>query len=128
MEEATEAAKLLADLPGSFGKSLTMIMEWRDMSVELLGEKALLDPRMIQRMRNDHKQNWNIKRMVALCIGLRLPPIMSLPLITKAGLSFKNTEEHIVCQHILTTRFNSTIYECNDLLAEAGYPPLSGDE
>ena len=128
LDEIISAYKLMGELTDSFGKSLVKIMEWREMSVELLGEKALLDPRMIQRMRNDGSQTWNIKKMVALCIGLRLPPYMSLPLITKAGLSFKRGEEQIVLHHILTTRYTSTIHECNELLAEAGYDPLSGNE
>ena len=73
-----------------------------------------------------------IENRVALCIGLRLPPDMSFPLMQKAGVSFKhgikNGEGIIALRHILTTRYTSTIHECNDLLAEAGYPPLSGDD
>jgi hypothetical protein len=129
LDEAVSANKLIADLPGSFGKSLVMIMKWRGITNEVLAEKALIEPIMIQRMRNDYDQAWNIKKLVAVCIGLRLPPYMSLPLINKAGLSFKNgNEEHIVCQHILATRYNSTVHECNELLTEAGYQPLSGKE
>ena len=106
-------------------------MKWRGVTNEKLGELALLDPRMIQRMRTDENQAWSIKRLVALCIGLNLPPDMSLPLIEKAGVSFKhgikNGEEQIIMRLILTAYFKSTIHDCNDLLAEAGYPPLSGD-
>ena len=79
----------MAELPGSFGNSLVMIMKWRKIGVEKLGELALLDPKMIQRMRTDQNQVWNIKKLVALCIGLKLPPYMSFPLIEKAGVSFK---------------------------------------
>ena len=128
LEEAKSADKLMAELPGSFGKSLVMIMKWRKVTNEKLGELALLEPSMIQRMRNDYDHAWNIRKLVALCIGLKLPPYMSFPLIDKAGLAFKHGEEQIVLRHILTTRYNSTIHECNDLLAEAGYPPLSSSE
>jgi len=119
----------MQDLEDSFGKSLAVLIKWRGLTNESLAEKALLEPMMIQRMRNDYNQAWNLGKVVALCVGLQLPPYMSLPLITKAGLSFKGgNEEHLIYQHILTTRYNSTIYECNELLAEAGYPPLSGIE
>jgi len=128
LEEAKSAGSLMAQLPGSFGKSLVMIMKWRKITNEKLAELSLLEPSMIQRMRNDYDQAWSIRKMVALCIGLRLPPYMSFPLMEKAGLTFKHGEEQIVLRHILTTRYNSTIHECNDLLAEAGYSPLSGDE
>ena len=53
LEEAKSADKLMAELPGSFGKSLAMIMAWCEVTVEKLGELALLDTRMIQRMRTD---------------------------------------------------------------------------
>ena len=128
LDEVKEAAKITAELSGSFGKSLVILMKWRDVTVEKLGEKAKLDNRMIQRMRNDADQTWDIKKVAALCIGLHLPPYMSLPLIEKAGLKFKSGEEQFVCQHILTTRYKSTIQECNELMEEAGFSPLSGNE
>jgi len=127
LEEAKSAGMLMADLPGSFGKSLTMIMERLNVTVEKLAELALLDPKMIQRMRNDQDRAWNIKKLTALCIGLCLPPDMSLSLISKAGLNFKHSEEHIVMKYILMTRFNSTIHECNEVMEVAGFPPLSDD-
>jgi hypothetical protein len=128
LEEAKAAGKLMAELPGAFGKSLVMIMKWRKVTVEKLGELALLEPRMIQRMRTDSNQTWNIKKIVALCIGLKLPPYMSSSLIEKAGLAFKHGDEQSVLRYILTTQYKSSIHECNDLLAEAGYPPLSSNE
>ena len=132
LEEAKANDKLMAELPGSFGKSLVMIMQSRKITVEKLGELALLDPKMIQRMRTDDNNVWSIRRLVALCIGLKLPPDMSFPLIEKAGVNFKhgvkNSEEQITLRLILTAYYKSTIHECNDLLAEAGFSPLSGDE
>jgi len=122
----------MAELPGSFGMSLVMIMKWRGVTVEKLGELALLEPKMIQRMRTDDNQAWNMRKLIALCIGLKLPPDMSFSLIEKAGISFKhgvkNSEEQITLRHILKTRYESTIHECNDLLAEVGFAPLGGDE
>jgi len=129
LNEVISANKLLAELPGTFGAALKMVMKWRGITNEALAEKALVEPMMIQRMRNDYDQDWSIKKLVAVCIGLRLPPYVSMPLIQKSGAGFKNgNEEHIVCQHILTTRYNSTVHECNELLTEAGYSPLSGKE
>ena len=128
MEEVKEAARLAAKLPGSFGEALKEVMKWRKITVEKLGETALLEPKMIQRMRNDPNQTWNIKNVVALCIGLRLPPSLSNVMIEKAGLKFRSGEEQFICQHILTTRYKSTIHECNELMAVAGFTSLSGNE
>jgi hypothetical protein len=128
LEDVKAAAKIAEDLPGSFGKSLVLLMKWRGINIEKLGEKALLDTRMIQRMRNDDTRNWDIKKLVAVCVGLNLPPALSLALIDKAGLKFRPGEEQFICAQILSTRYNSTIHECNELLELAGFSPLSGSE
>ena len=72
-------------------------MKWRKITVEKLGETALLEPKTIQRMRNYPNQTWNIKNVVALCIGLRLPPSLSSVMIEKAGLKFRPGEEQFIC-------------------------------
>jgi hypothetical protein len=128
LEDVKKAAEISAKLPGSFGQSLTMLMEWRGMTVEQLGENARLNNRMIQRMRTDDTKDWDIKKLVALCVGLKLPPPLSMTLLDKAGLKFKSSEEQFICVQILTTRYNSTIQECNELMEIAGFPPLSGKE
>jgi len=89
---------------------------------------ALVEPRMISRMRADEERDWDIKKLSAICIALQLPPSLSLPLIEKAGVTFKPSEVHFIYQHVLTTRYNSTIHECNEFVAEAGLPYLSSKE
>ena len=128
MEDVKEAAKKAAELPGSFGKSLAMLMKWRKITVEKLGEKSLLDPKMIQRMRTDDTIQWGLSKVAALCIGLQLPPALSYILIDKAGIKIRPGEEQFIFTQILTTRYKSTIHECNELLALVGYPPKSGIE
>jgi hypothetical protein len=128
LEDVKKAAKIASELPGSFGKSLAMLMKWRGMTIEQLGENARLDNRMIQRMRNNDTMDWDIKQVVALCVGLKLPPPLSMNLLEKAGLKFRSSEEQFVCAQILSTRYNSSIQECNELMEIAGFQPLSGNE
>ena len=127
-DDVKKSAELASELPGSFGKSLIVVMKWRNMTVEKLGEKALLDPKMIQRMRNDDSQAWNLNKVAALCIGLQIPPALSYTLIEKAGIKIRPGEEHFIFYQLLTTRYQSTIHECNELLEIMGYPPLSNLE
>ena len=124
--EAKEIARMRARLPGSFGMSLTMLMEWRnDMTKEQLSDKSLVDVKMIQRMRNDNDRDWNIRTVAALCIGLQLPPIISYSLIEKAGLNFKTNEEDSLISLVLSASYKSGIHEANKLMIGAGYQPLS---
>ena len=127
-EDVKDAAEIAKDLPGLFSKSLVAVMKWRKITVEKLGEKALLDPKMIQRMRNEENQSWELNKVAALCIGLQLPPALSYTLIEKAGIKIRPGEEHFIFYQLLTTRYKSTIYECNELLEIMGYPPLSNHE
>jgi DNA-binding Xre family transcriptional regulator len=126
--EVKEAAAILEKLPGSFGQSLILLMKWRKMSNELLAEKALLSSKTIQRMRNDAEHTWDIETLVAVCIGLQLPPYISTPLIEKAGLAIKVGEKGITYAHLLSTYYRRTIHEVNEYLHLAGYPPISGTE
>jgi len=128
MDEVKSAAMVMGTLTDSFGDSLKKLMTWRGVTVEALAERALVNTRMIERMRADENRTWDILKVSALCIGLQLPPYMSLPLIKKAGLAFRAGEEQYTYQHILTTRYTSNIRECNELLAEAGFKPFSDDE
>jgi hypothetical protein len=123
-----ETAKIVRELPATFAGSLEMLMKWRRLTVEQLAENALTSPKTIQRMRNDPGHNWELSTIIAVCIGLQLPPYISFDLVTKAGLAFKATEEHITYKHLLTVYCQSTIIECNEFLEEAGYAPIGREE
>jgi len=123
-----EAADILGKLPNSFGSSLIMLMRWRRITVEKLAEKSLLSPKTIQRMRNNHNQQWDIEFIVAVCVGLQLPPYISMPLIEKAGLRIRANSKDILYAYLLATHYQSPIFEFNEYLEAVGYPPLSGIE
>ena len=103
-------------------------MKWREMTAEQLAEKSLLTPKTIQRMRTNQNYKWEMETVVALCVGLQLPPYISVPLIEKAGLKIKADEKDITYAHLLATHYKSPIFEFNEYLEAVGYPPLSGKE
>jgi DNA-binding Xre family transcriptional regulator len=127
MLEVKEASKIAGELPGSFCHSLKRLMEWRGITVEKLAERALLSPKTIQRMRNDAEREWKLDHVAAVCVGLRLPSNISVPLIEKAGYKLRG-EKGSVLNHLLATRCGCPIQEFNECLEAAGHPPLSGEE
>jgi hypothetical protein len=128
-EEVKEAAKIMKQLTDDFGESLKLLMKWRGMTNESLAEKALVSSKTIQRYRNiKDDQACKLDIVVAVCLGLQLPPYISYPLIEKAGHKLKVGEKGVTYAHLLATHYRCTIYEFNEYLESAGYPPLSGDE
>ena len=104
---------------------LVKIMEWVEISEEELAEKAKLSDRKIRRIRTQDDNNVNLKTVVAICIGMQLPPLVSRHLIDSAGLSFKYAnKEHMLYDFSLP----HTIDECNEMLHAQGFKSLSGDE
>jgi DNA-binding Xre family transcriptional regulator len=127
MLEVKEASKIADELPGSFRHSLIKLMEWRGITVEELAEHARLSTKTIQRMRNDVERGWKLEHVAAVCVGLRLPSNISVPLIEKAGHTLRG-EKGFVLNHLLATRCGCPIQEFNECLEVAGHPPLSGEE
>jgi len=123
-----DATGILATLPRTFNKSLVFLMKWRKMTAEKLAEKSLLSVSTIYRMRTEPKRNWEMEYIVAVCVGLQLPPYISIPFIESAGLELKAEEKHITYAHLLATHYKSPIFEFNEYLEAVGYPPLSGKE
>ena len=64
-------------------------IECVEVFVEYFAEKAKLGDRTIQRLRTHDDYNIQLKSVVAICIGMHLPLLVSRHLIESAGLSFK---------------------------------------
>ena len=127
-DEVRAAVKVMEKLPATFHKSLVKLMEWRGVTNEQLAASALLSAKTIQRLRAQAERKCEMQTLVAVCIGLHLPPYMSMPLIEKAGLKIKVGKKSMTYAHLLSAHFRGTVYEANEYLEAAGYPPLSGRE
>ena len=97
-------------------------MKRKGITVEQLAENSLVSSKQIQRFRNDPCISVSMRRVVGLCIGLKLHPILALDLITKAGLSFNTSIAHNAYFSLLVSMTNSSIYECNSMLEQMGIP------
>jgi len=126
INEAKEAAQILAQLPRSFSSALINLMDWRKITNEELAGKAQVASKTIQRMRNSANQDHKKETVIAICIGLQLFPDISMELLNLAGLALKYSEQDILYRKILNTRYKSSIHDCNELLTVANYPRLTG--
>lgn len=120
---ATDVNKSIA--PMDFSDALHFLMKERSMTVELLEERSLISGRTIKRLRNDASYNVTREHIVALSVGLELPPVISMELLRKAGLTMKNTTLQNTYTMILCIMYSSEIETVNDFLIALGIPPLT---
>ena len=59
---------------------------------------------MIKRMRTSER-DLTLDQVIAVCIGLHIPPEYSFDLIEKAGFRLRNTPEHLIYKSILQTMY-----------------------
>ena len=117
----------LDGLPSTFGATLEAHMQKKGITQEQLAEKCLMTDRRIRTYcMND--QMVPLPRVVSLCIGLKLHPILALDMVKKAGYLFNQTPEHVAYQMILVTMTHSSIYECNEYLKMLGLKPIGKEE
>lgn len=123
-----ELSEVLRNLPGSFSGALKSFMKWKGKTVEALAEDCCLDPKTIQRMRNNEEYETTIETVIAICIALQLPPIASQTLISRSSCSLTFSEKHLAYQFLLNSCYTKTIYECNDTLQRLGFAPLTKEK
>jgi len=128
-EEAREISGIIRGLPSTFGDTIIAHMDRLGCTEESLAERSLVSAKTIQRMRNDLRYSPKLGTVVAICIGMQLHPEFSMDLIGKAGFSFKPfDEEHVIYRILLNTKYQCSIYECNEILRTNSCKPLGREE
>ncbi len=117
-----ETKKILEEVPNSFIKLLKFHMKRTGTTTEKLAEKSQIGTRTIDRLRGEDGYHIKVNTMtiVALCVGLRLPPELSSHFLEVASVKLSNTEDEIALKFILTTHYQNSIFECNEALASMG--------
>ena len=124
LKEAEEAKnRLMEDMPMSFHGALAYIMKGR-MTVEELEKRIPLSRRQILRLRTEDRKKYELDQVVAICIGLNLPPWLSEILLDKAGLTVKRYGTYGYYGTILDCFYMDTIKEVQTFLNDNGYDPL----
>ena len=130
IDTPAEIAGILRRLPSAFPEALAVLMKWRGLSSEALASAILSSRATITRLRSNPDYVTTLDTIVALCIGLHLPPTIYPILIQMAGHSFKASERHIAIQQLLPKAYylGMDIYEFNDELSAYGYTPIGPGE
>lgn len=109
-----------------FGNTLVSLMEWSGVSEYELSEHSHISNKTIQRLRNTAVCTSEKRTLVALCIGMQLPPVISRYFLQVAGIILGCTsDEDIAYDHILSGYYRSGIAACNALLTGAGLASLT---
>jgi DNA-binding Xre family transcriptional regulator len=120
-----ELAKVLQNLPGSFSGALKYLMKWKEKTVEKLAEDSCLEPKTIQRMRNNEDYATTIESIVAICIALQLPPVISEALISRSTCSLGVSPKHLTYRFLLESRYTMPVVDCNEMLKRMNFDPLT---
>ena len=123
-----DVSRVLQSLPFSFGATLEAHMQRKGVTQEQLAESSLLAVRSIRTYRGTEYPYISLPRVIALCIGLKLHPVLANDLIKKAGCCFTMSEEHVAYQILLASMTHGSIYECNEYLRAVGLPSLGKEE
>lgn len=110
-EIAKNTLEILTTIKGmTFQNALKFIMKYLDIVekdiTDLPNDASSLSRRQLERYKNGEIKTLNTNMIVAICISLKLPLIISLTLINLAGFSITNTYEDVVLA--------ITLYVCND--------------
>ena len=124
IKEAERAKnQLMEEMPMSFHGALAYIMKGR-MTVDELEKRIPLSRRQILRLRTEDRKAYELDQVIAICIGLNLPPWLSDILLDKAGLVVKRYGAYGYYGTILDCFYMDTIKDVQQFLNENGYPPL----
>ncbi len=127
-ERAEAKNRLMAGMPLSFHETLEYLMRdhgFGKITVGKLSQDSQLAQRTIIRLRNEERVSYKLDLVVALCIGLHIPPWLSEVLLSKARLSVQRYGEFGYYGEILDCHFMDTVGEVQVFLADNGYNPLN---
>lgn len=123
LKQAQSMSKVLLSLPGSFSGTLIAHMKRIGITRDRLAEEAMMSGTMIKRMRTSERE-LTLDQVIAVCIGLHIPPEYSFDLIEKAGFRLRNTPEHLIYQSILQTMYMEKLMTIQQVLVKCGCKEL----
>ena len=116
--------ELLDGLPSTFPAALAYLMDYRQITEEKMEENTGISVSTISRLRRKEKDNYTVDQVLAVCIGLNLPPVISREMFRRAGITLRSTKQHRAYQLILDCLFMDSLEEVQIFLARQGCEPL----
>lgn len=118
------------DLPYNFRKKLRYLRESIGMTREKLEEKSYVSSQTIKEIETNNKRGYSLETIVALCIGMKLPPEFSFDLLKVSGFyieSYDNEKSCLYC-YILRNLYDCEIDYINEILKVNGILPLGQEK
>lgn len=115
------------DLPYDFRKKLRYLRESIGMTREKLEEKSYISYQTIKEIETNQKRGYSVETIIALCIGMKLPPEFSFDLLKMAGFhieSYDNEKSCLYC-YILRNLYDYSIDDINQILQINNFDSLS---
>ena len=112
-------AKLIGEIPKTFGEALKYIMEKLDYPSNILAYDAGIDPSVISKMRNNIDYKPNLRSIILVCITLKLSPVISYELAELAGYRLRGTvTKELGARYLLLNSGNLNSIEVKKLCDE----------
>lgn len=121
----SEMSDIVSSLPNTFHETLIALMKMKRMTIEQLAEAASMSEKTIKRFRSAERRDYMMDQVVALCIGLHLPPWLSCELTARAGLTLRDIPEHRAYRYILDCLFMDRTEDVQRFLKENKLEPLN---
>ena len=124
--EARWSMKITKAIAGmEFGDALEYVMTAKRITIEQLEETSLISARTIRRLRKVEDGNVKKEHILALAIGMHLPPLVSMELINIAGLRLTHSFKDSIYATILYSMYQLDIFTVNSYLESIEMSPLS---
>ena len=119
--------KICNEMPYDFRKKLRYLRECIGMTREKLEENSYISVQTIKEIETNRNREYSIETLIALCIGMKLPPEFSFDLIRGSGFNIENnsTEKNCLYCFILRNLYSYSIDEINNFLENNKISALS---
>lgn len=110
--------QILDSVPYNFRKRLRYYRESVGLTREQLEESSYISAQTIKEIETNDKRGYSVETIIALCIGMKLPPEFSFELIKMSGYNIENnlTKENCIYCFILRNFYNMPIDDINEFL------------
>ena len=114
---------MVDEMPLSFHGALAYIMKGR-CTVDDLVNRIPISRSTLLRLRTEERKQYNLDQVVAICIGLHLPPWLSEILLDRAHLTVKRFGPYAYYGIILDCFYMDTIKDVQEFIQQNDYDPL----
>ena len=117
-------AAFFAPMPNGFTEAFQAALDWRGVSQAQLARTIHISEDTISRIINQ-KTKGGLHNMVLMCVGAKLPFLVSSYLLERGGYGFRpgNMDDHWYA-YVLMYKYADPVDEVNAFLREQGATPL----